>query len=560
MSSCMKDKPQLSSRLPHLCNGRTYAPSKHQHHNDAIHNPTVVYTLIFCHSAHRVVARDTMWLINTATLHLKHFIFNDEIPFYTVLSHTWGDEELTFQDWNIITKQPDSVEASRLRSRQGYLKIENFCRLSKSSQFCPHWATCTYIECNYYMRRALAGDFDWATTECCVLSNSPQDHCKRARSGPCVCGGRLGSIWAWADTVCIDKSSSTELQEHLIAMYRIYAKACLCLTFLSDVTEDEGENLFPHSRWFTRGWTLQELIASRRMIFFSHGWSVIGDRASLALAIERSTLIPQNVLQFGLSHYIDPEESLYYTGNGYDGTGGVFDASNAQIFSWVARRTTSRDEDIVYSLLGLLDVQSPLMYGEGSKNAFRRLQEELLLRDNDFSLFAWTKKNRTSIGRACLFASHPSLFAGCGNVIKVCSGADPVSKFLRSMLQHPAQLSTRLATLRLLTFAARDIHIPAVTKGGPSFKIKEIRTAVLNCYRIGRKDQLMTIRICEQTPGVFMRMAADSIFMEESERIKRIIRWRKVMRREILEDTTLKTYGYGLPIETPRWLSYNLDT
>lgn len=167
----------------------------------------------------------------------------------------------------------------------------------------------------------------------------------------------------WVDTCCIDKTNSAELSEAINSMFSWYQDAVICYVYLSDV--DDYPNL-DSSRWFTRGWTLQELLAPRLMDFFNGEWEVIDTRSNLAPAISRITGIPPRII------------SLNFSGN----------YSVAQVMSWAAGRETSREEDIAYSLPGLLGVNMLLINGEGSRT-FERLQQEFMRASTDHSLFSW---------------------------------------------------------------------------------------------------------------------------------------------------------------------------
>ncbi|KAJ0109574.1 hypothetical protein J7T55_014136 [Diaporthe amygdali] len=193
--------------------------------------------------------------------------------------------------------------------------------------------------------------------------------------GACQTARAKGIKWMWIDTCCIDKSSAAELSESLNSMFRWYRDAKLCITYLSDVirkgagAEDFINEAGHPSVWFSRGWTLQELLAPRHLEFFDKNWDPMGDRAELAEHIEKITRI----------------QSIYLK----DGTKEDFrSACTATKFSWIANRQTEREEDMAYSMLGLFGVTMDPRYGEGW-GAFRRLQQELLSSSSDESLFAW---------------------------------------------------------------------------------------------------------------------------------------------------------------------------
>lgn len=171
--------------------------------------------------------------------------------------------------------------------------------------------------------------------------------------------------WVWMDTCCIDKSNNSELSEAINSMYRWYEKANLCYAYLSDVSHEDGSS-FRNSVWFTRGWTLQELLAPSLIEFFDAEWNSLGTKDTLVQEISDITNIALGALT-----YTNP-----------------FEFSVADRMSWAANRQTTREEDMAYSLLGIFDVNMPLIYGEG-KRAFHRLQEEILRVSEDLTIFAW---------------------------------------------------------------------------------------------------------------------------------------------------------------------------
>ncbi|KAK8067423.1 heterokaryon incompatibility protein-domain-containing protein [Apiospora saccharicola] len=174
--------------------------------------------------------------------------------------------------------------------------------------------------------------------------------------------------WLWADTVCIDRSSSAELSEAINSTYRWFQNCNICLAYLDDLcTSGQPEDLLVNSRWMRRSWTLIELIAPRNLAFYNADWSLLGTKESLVSTLSRITQIDQAVLA--------ESEALS-------------DVSIGKRMSWAAQRSTRRIEDAAYSLLGLFGISMEIRYGEGS-HAFMRLQDELLRTLNDASLFAW---------------------------------------------------------------------------------------------------------------------------------------------------------------------------
>ena len=227
---------------------------------------------------------------------LTRFIVGN-VPRYAILSHRWeaDDQEVTFKD---VT---DGVGANKL----GYAKI----------QFCG----------------------------------------ERARKD--------GLHHFWVDSCCIDKSSSAELQEAINSMFRWYQNAARCYVYLSDVSTSKQsrssellwESAFGQSRWFTRGWTLQELLAPLSVEFFSRDGKRLGDKKSLEVQIHHITGIAVQALRgTSLSEFSIDERK-----------------------SWATNRKTTIEEDQAYCLLGIFDTYLPLIYGEGKENAFCRLEKEI---------------------------------------------------------------------------------------------------------------------------------------------------------------------------------------
>ncbi|KAM5539277.1 hypothetical protein V8D89_007150 [Ganoderma adspersum] len=267
-----------------------------------------------------------MRLLNTHTGHFVDFYDISNLR-YAILSHTWDPHgEQTYQDVKEIQ------ECNRIQAH-GALP-------SPSHQAEPAAEFWNNLKLSPKIRRA----------------------CEIARLH--------GYLYVWIDSCCIDKTSSSELSEAINSMYAWYGRAAICYAFLADVPHgdipDSYESAFRKSRWWTRGWTLQELIAPRRLVFLSSDWQTLGSKSSMAGLVEQITRIDRKVLTNQLS---------------------LDKMSVARRMSWAAERVTTRVEDRAYSLIGIFDLNMPTLYGEGER-AFRRLQEEILRRIPDQTLFA----------------------------------------------------------------------------------------------------------------------------------------------------------------------------
>ncbi|KAJ4176959.1 hypothetical protein NW755_014126, partial [Fusarium falciforme] len=223
--------------------------------------------------------------------------------------------------------------------------------------------------------------------------------------------------YVWVDTCCIDKTSSAELSEAINSMFRWYENAEICYVYLSDVSTASGaRQTLTQSRWFTRGWTLQELIAPCKLVFYAATWQPIDDRGKLSKLISDATGIDETFLR-------DDRAKV----------GTMLKSSSiAQRMSWASTRQTTRTEDLAYCLMGIFDISMPLLYGEGNK-AFIRLQEEIIRHTDDQSIFAWnalgcspsdrtTSRDRHLQRDTGVLAPSPAAFAESGEILSVDAG------------------------------------------------------------------------------------------------------------------------------------------
>lgn len=236
--------------------------------------------------------------------------YGDNVPSYFILSHTWGkpSDELSYR--KLLEYQTSSLTETPERTH-----------LLRKVRFCAKIAA-------IYKR----------------VHDVVVEHC-------------------WIDTCCINKEDSNELSEAINSMFRWYQKSRLCLVYLSDVSvegldESQQHQAIKKSRWFTRGWTLQELIAPSWLEFYDVAGKFLKFRDTLAREINEITGIPLELLgrvgvELDLNSYT-VEERL----------------------SWGESRQTTRIEDKAYCMQGLFNVHMPIIYGEREK-AFARLKEEI---------------------------------------------------------------------------------------------------------------------------------------------------------------------------------------
>ncbi len=299
---------------------------------------------------------------------LTEKFLNDTIPKYAILSHTWGSEEVTYEDM---------VNALG-RNKSGYEKI----------RFCGQQAAIDRLR------------------------------------------------YFWVDSCCIKKSSDSELSESLNSMFRWYPRAERCYVYLSDVsirneerrdtdTRKTWEQAFRDSRWFTRGFTLQELLAPRSVEFFSRENIRIGDKQSLEQAIHQITGIPILALR----------------GNA------ISQFSTLEKFDWAQHRQTTREEDCAYSLFGIFEISMSDIYGEGRANAVRRLRKEIDDASKDGESF-----RHLHVANPC-YTCHAEPAAPCASPSQ--HTFSPVSSLVHQT-QH-AFLSTNLTLQRHLSCIYREL-------------------------------------------------------------------------------------------------------
>lgn len=232
-----------------------------------------------------------------------------------------------------------------------------------------------------------------------LLGTSSNPGCRKVRDF-CRLARQDGFSFAWADTCCIDKTSSSELTESINSMFQWYASADICYVHLADLESDASSDAMASCRWFTRGWTLQELIAPGTLRFYDKEWNLRGSKMDFADQLLQITNIHEAVLRDRASLRIIPV---------------------GRRMSWAANRQTTRPEDMAYCLMGIFDVNMPLIYGEG-RNAFIRLQEEIMKNDNDLSIFLW----RSAPGPKYrgILAEDPSEFACASRLRAGVAGMD----------------------------------------------------------------------------------------------------------------------------------------
>ena len=380
-----------------------------------------------------------MRLLHTTNLDFEDFSHSRKKPPYAILSHRWGEEEVSFQ-------QMSKGEAEG----PGLTKILFCCREARRRQL----------------------------------------------------------DWVWIDTCCINKKDSPELSEAINSMYRWYQNSAECYVYLADVSCERGavpnetlleeipgsqyspdrsmrgsdpafEEEFTGSQWFTRGWTLQELLAPAKVRFYNQDWIPLGSRFSLRHEIHEATNIKGKYLE---------------------GPASISDACVAVKMSWLSNRTTTRIEDMSYCMLGLFNITLPLLYGE-REDAFRRLQLEILRRTTDESISVFQTKAEAADPHHVL-AQYPTEFWGRDNGGLMVPGLNPHPVLAQSPTQFRGCDNVKImtpslnghwdmhtemmrGTLKPGTGALGDRPPYAITNKGLKFRIPPHISIALSDQRYG---------------------------------------------------------------------------
>ncbi|APA07431.1 hypothetical protein SS1G_12973 [Sclerotinia sclerotiorum 1980 UF-70] len=410
-----------------------------------------------------------MRLINAETLEFKEFQ-GEDIPEYAILSHTWDGQEVTFRDWEFDRKGA--------KKKNGYTKIVETCRLALEE----------------------------------------------------------GLDYAWVDTCCIDKSSSAELSEAINSMFEWYARAKVCFAFLSDVMvkgkrvggqmDRKLRKSISKSRWFTRGWTLQELLAPSAVVFYSNDWIRLGYKSSTLTALISD---------------ITGIDTSYLLGRS------IIDASVSLRMFWLSQRKTTRVEDMAYCMLGMFGINMPLLYGEGAK-AFVRLQEEIIKVSVDHTIFCWSWTNTVSPAWTSLIAPSPDTFKYSKD-FRRASADEQASPYSMTNVG----LSIRLPIIQAWSY---NFIVLMVRHRSSNSQYHQWRVCIpiQSLLRPSTSDFISTyMRIPYPPDPIFMPMywASAEINMFVVSRMISMIRDEPLLPYESEPRSLLITIGEGLPSPTP---------
>jgi Heterokaryon incompatibility protein (HET) len=299
---------------------------------------------------------------------------------FAIFSHRWSIDELTLQDVaKIATFSKTGID--NLIKSQSYKGLDSGEVIDKVKEFSE-------------------GHRDVQLENTTVLENLKKleghiPHCTGLVKlvNFCELAMRNGCKLAWFDTCCIDKASSAEIEESIRSMFRWYQHAKVCIVHLAGTRSIKDMEDDP---WFTRGWTLQELLAPKALKFYFADWRPLSklenDKVNLWEQISRITGISKTDL-------------LHFKPGTHD---------IRRRMRWASKRSTTRVEDMAYCLIGIFDVSLRIAYGEG-KVAFHRLQAEILERCHDRGLFLW---NGEASAYNSMLAAGPECFSDNDNLTR----------------------------------------------------------------------------------------------------------------------------------------------
>ena len=394
-----------------------------------------------------------------------------------------------------------TVPPRLLNTRTGHLcdrdsLIADFDNSPQYEQLLSSAAAYELYECKGHIRETVSAHFKYATLSHRWGKDEPLLRDIRGRTvydmdltdglmklqSFCATACECGYSWAWSDTCCIDKDSTVELAKAITSMFSWYRRSALTIVHLADIF---GTGLLSSSVWFKRGWTLQELLAPRTVLFYTRDWSLYRECSSsnhkedvvLLRELEDATGIAQQYLT-----NFDP---------------GIDNARSR--LQWASERHTTEPEDIAYSLFGIFNVYLPIIPGESAENAFGRLLAEIVTQSGDISVLSWVGEGSTfnscfpahiSSYRSSRGAPPPlcaaDLQASTSNTtdFKSCEASHKLFNSLSKL--DPPQFSCR--RLRLLCIMHRVTAVRL--EDPPTFHVYEIHAEGLTPFKVELSHEL----------------------------------------------------------------------
>ncbi|KAI6095815.1 hypothetical protein F5141DRAFT_1265501 [Pisolithus sp. B1] len=284
--------------------------------------------------------------------------------------------------------------------------------------------------------------------------------CKKTRE--------LGYKWAWSDTCCIDKSTSSTLDQSLTSMYKWYADSAATLVFLADAVHPSKPGDLTRSLWMTRAWTLQELLAPKVIFFYDSRWkpylNIFGENHKQSVDIMQELADAIKISHRTITTF-SPD-----------------DLAIREKLRLASTRNATYVEDIAYSLIGIFKSDIRPHYGEGA-NALGHLLEEIVTRFGEVTVFAWSGKSSYN---SCLPASISVYNQTPYN--PPCLEEEEMETCITELRDNLSQqealcIYNQIYSLPLASFAARRLHLPCIVFSVRRLVMQEIRNDNEKVYR-----------------------------------------------------------------------------
>ncbi|KAG2149017.1 uncharacterized protein EDB93DRAFT_1143122 [Suillus bovinus] len=301
----------------------------------------------------------------------------------------------------------------------------------------------------------------------------------------CEVSRSAGYRWAWSDTCCIDQNNNLELQRSVNCMFAWYHHSALTIVYLSDVPPLSKSGALANSTWNTRGWTVQEFLAPKIILFYQSDWKLYLDNRSrnhkqsvnIMGELERSTGINARALVDFHPGTRDAREKL----------------------RWASTRVTTLQEDIAYSLFGIFGVHLPVIYGENRQNALGRLLQEIIAHSGDITVLDWVGQSSTF--NSCLPAEISSYKALPFPLLSLSE--DEMQNSVRTLrnsmvaVKLASRLYTALEKLSVPRFANGRLQLPCIAFPLTEVKWKKPDQSAEKCFAYevkadGLQDLLIT--------------------------------------------------------------------
>src|SRR6267154_2461687 len=307
-----------------------------------------------------------------------------------------------------------------------------------------------------------------------------QSFCKTTRDA--------GYRWAWSDTCCIDQNNNVEVQKSVNSMFVWYHNSALTIVYLLDVLPSSKSGALARSVWNTRGWTVQDFLASKIILFYRKDWTLYLDNHS---SNHKESVVIMKEL--GDATGIDSRSLVAFR----PGMGGT-----REKLQWASKRVTTVPEDVAYSLFGIFGVHLPVIYGEKKQNALGRLLQEIVAQSGDITALDWVGKS--SEFNSCLPAEITSYQAPTSTLSSLSEDEIQTSvSSLRNVVavQSASNVYMRLHNMNAARFAHRRLYLPCIIfpvtgvrrrARQETYVTYEVKTIGLHDLQITTEDRLMS--------------------------------------------------------------------